>query len=410
MLEAGAMRLSLICIDDYTYYKQYFTNSKKTKTQKTKKQNSNKTKKMKKNLFFAALAVVAMASCSKNEAVDPVAATSVAKSIELDTFIDRSTKASDATTATLQGAGFKVIGYRHDDADLSISSNSKVVTIMPDWSVSYVDGGWSYLTDNDGTTQTDAALQWDDTGDQLSFFAYSGSASLTSGTDYTEVNSTTATTAEDKIIPSFTFTTAAKIEDQEDLITATSLNNVYSDSPSPITLDFYHVLSKIGFKAEEGDTSTDAVILTGLTVEFVDEAGNALKSKGTYQFSDGNAVAEGWSILSDATALVSGSGESIMLGGSTNEIILSETAQNVTADNGYIMIIPQELKADNIVKVEAKYKIGQDGSDKTKSVYLPAMTFEAGKWYTFNLILADNSIRFSSAISVTSWDGSNYEM
>ncbi len=360
---------------------------------------------MKKNLFFAALAVVAMASCSKNEAVDPAASTSVAKSISLDTFIDRTTKATTATTTTLQADGFKVIGYRHNDATATLSSNTQVKPIMPDISVNYVDGAWSYV---DGTTYT-SALEWVEAGDQLSFFAYSGTATA----EYTQPASSETgdgiTTAEDKVIPTLEVTTNATIEDQEDIIAASSLNNVYSDSPSPITLDFKHILTKIGFTAEEGDDSGEAVVLSDLTVEFIDADGNALKSTGTYSFSDGNSVAEGWSFDSAAAALESTSAESILLGGDTAEITLSETAQNVTADNGYIMIIPQELKANNIVAVTATYKIGTEGA-KTKSVYLPAMTFEQGKWYTFNLILADNSIRFSSAIGVSDWTGANNEL
>ncbi len=230
--------------------------------------------------------------------------------------------------------------------------------------------------------------------------------------------------------PSLAVVVPAKIADQVDILAGETLNQAYSDSPSPVDIDFSHILSKIGFTATSGITDSNTATITDVLVAF-ENPGSVpatdpltylgLSSSETYTFGNGTTAAS-WS--ANRTAFLISSAE--VEGGDPNEsvasdavkagLVLTATAQNVMADGSYLMIIPQELKSDAAIKVTVKYTVSSDSSTtKTKTAYIKSpITYEAGKAYTYNLIVGNDTIVFSTSIEVSSftdYTGSqNYDM
>ncbi len=344
---------------------------------------------MKKNLFFAALAVVAMASCSKNEAVDPISASDASQSIAFDSFIDRTTKGAVADISTLEAGGFNVVCY--DTEANSYAAASQVKNVMNDLEVTYdVDNStWTY---NSGTY-----TKWPEDS-YLSFFAYANAG------DSDAITSTTSTDAADKVAPTLDVTTDHSIDDQTDILAAISLDNAYQASTSPINLNFDHILTKIGFSAQDGNEADNiSISIDEVTVEFIDNNDDAgIKDSGTYDFVSGT-----WSFATPYVGSYLDSGDTAETIFSVADYLLSKTsAKEITSS--YIMIIPQELKSANAVKITVTYDVADTNdtdtaSDQTKSVYLPAYTFEQGKWYTFNLIVGNDTIRFGT-ITTNEWN------
>ena len=67
------------------------------------------------------------------------------------------------------------------------------------------------------------------------------------------------------------------------------------------------------------------------------------------------------------------------------------------------MVFPQEVTS-NTIQITVTYNTTSE-SDKTKSAYLPTLTWEAGKSYLYKFkIQPSGPIIFGNTIEVTDWD------
>lgn len=129
---------------------------------------------MKKSIFFAAVAVVALSACAK---IESERFTALDDAINFGVYVPKATKAGSAgemNNAKLQATGFGVMAYvQAGDYDGSVKPN-----FMYNQEVTYSSSAWSYtpikywpnqLTD-DGTTDGQGA--WSQQAQKVSFFAY----------------------------------------------------------------------------------------------------------------------------------------------------------------------------------------------------------------------------------------------
>lgn len=339
---------------------------------------------MKKQLILAAVAVVAMASCAKNEAVETSSADSSA--IEMTAFVDRATKGSVSTITELESTGFKAYGVISTDSEWSSSSDNTAA--LDGVEVTNSNGIWSYSNTASWTAEdTEYISTW-------AFSPY--------GEDVIMSASTTSS-------PSVTFTVADELLSQVDFLTAYTMNTAQY---STIDLAFGHALAKIGFTAQQDtelETGADQVQISKVEIAS-EEAG--VYSTGTYKFGNATEASE-WLSLTGELNLASTEISADKLAASP---ILTDTALNVTDTDCYLMIIPQTISADGItvtVTYECQDNGGTavNGADTEKSVTLPAMAFEEGKQYTFNLLVGGDAdaIKFGSITigDFADGDGSN---
>lgn len=135
---------------------------------------------MKKNLFFVAVAALALTACSSDNEVTQSAPQlqSGPQAIAFDTYVPNVTRAGDAgiqTTSTLQtsGKGFGVFAVQSDN---TVYAKTQTTNFMWNEHVTYSSSAWSYSplkywpneTDNDSQSANAAS----DNIDRLSFFAY----------------------------------------------------------------------------------------------------------------------------------------------------------------------------------------------------------------------------------------------
>ena len=298
------------------------------------------------------------------------------------------TKAESADLSYLQkpsnqGGGFYVYCF------LDKKDGSSLVTYINDEYVEYKTNAWSY----------DKLVYWPDksSNSTLSFVAYSANAvgkgltpSSTSG---------------------FTYTVPTDIDSQVDLLATAyqkDLNlNSSTDKVSAtgqVQLKFYHLLSKVGFKAK---TTTDKLV----TINSLSLYGKQMATSGTLTFTDAED--------SDVPALkVNSTKENNItytyLPETADENISTSTISNAFTEaqriprlvkndrnemiaSEYMMIMPQKVENLGDMVINVNYTIGSSSSSKSKSaqVKLPAgFTFVAGTAYEFILNISTSAIKF----------------
>lgn len=373
-----------------------------------------------------------------SEIADSSSLSTESSAIGFTTFIDRATKGAVADQSTLQTNGFGVICYQQSGQGW-VSDAEATSTLMGNYQVVYEDGAWNY-----DSVEGQDLVYWSEnsTTEYLSFFAYSPYSDNDSTTD-TGIDDITYTTT--SATPYFTFETKNTIEDQIDLLATSKMN--LTNTGSAVDFEFDHILSKIGFTIQSSlQTAGTAVAVTGVKVAVLDNTNSAdagsskasLDADGVFTFAgtDGTTGAS-WAPTENPTPLAI-TAESIfnesMWDYSTtdkvavtednstsytaNSILLKQSdtdAKSITADDGYLMIIPQTLAAADIIEiaVEYYYITGVDGTSTitddplTKTVYIPTITYAAGKAYTYNIKVGRDAIVFDSTITVNDFDDVN---
>lgn len=238
---------------------------------------------MKKQLFLIAGAVLALASCSKDET------TGVNHGNAIDFRTAMATRAAETTTASL--TKFFVTALDKENANFFTDVE---------------------FTKQSSTFTSDPAYYWPKDGSELDFFAYAPSAKDLGAT--VTINSTTKTLAD--------FVPAAAIADQKDFITANAKGSKANEGTG-VQLTFGHKLSQIEIKAKNGNEGY-VYKVQGVRI------GKPV-SKGTFDFGT-----SAWTLGTDKTNYA------VTYEGS--EKTLTATAASLMAtDNDNAMLLPQQL-------------------------------------------------------------------
>ncbi len=253
---------------------------------------------MKKNLFLAALAIAAMASCTKTELVETV---NDGSRITFETFMHKATRATETTVANL---------------------GSFTVTAIDATAGKYIDQQ-SVTVSSGGICSDYGEYYWPTDDSQLDFFAWGGSASgdVTPGTDYWKV---------------FTVAPAADPASQSDFVVARVQGKKSTHASTGVSFNFRHAMSQIALQVYNTNEELEFDI-TGWKVCGVDVDGtftlNDASTAGTGKIASGD-----WSdnttftgAYTDDFAQTNLSGKVLLasadaISGSTTMILVPQTA------------------------------------------------------------------------------------
>ena len=305
---------------------------------------------MKRFLFLGIAATAMLASCTNDETVEM----NPQNAIGFETFVDKSTRATDVVTSNL--SAFKVWAYQETRA------------ILSDEQVTKSESGWGY-------TNTQYWVK-----DQTYNFHAIAPVICQNGDSYT-YNGTSAA-------PSIQFTNGAG---QTDLIYAGVFDKKYTDvsKAEKVAFTFNHLLSRVRFNFTESFPNDQ------ITVKVTNLKITGATSAGTY---NGSA----WTFESTpATAIYSFNGA-------------HATAWTTNAISNHLYFIPttQDFRISFTVTA---YQAGEVFATKNHSVDINGQKMDAGSSYEYKLDFnAENvsegtlyPIEFT-VTKVTEWDNENW--
>ncbi len=332
---------------------------------------------MKKNLFFAAMAVVAMASCTKTEEV----VTASNDAIGFSTFTDRITKAEELTTTDLDY--FYIDAFYTDETNFKSSPTS--VNFMK-----------NQLVELSGTAYTYSPVKYwpNEEEDMISFFAYS----LGGDEDTTPLVTFGATPTANK--HSITYNCPAAAADQKDLVFAYVLDASKKSNSAGVQFDFAHILSQLVFQIEKMDNvdTNTTITVTDATVNYGDYVGRTATY--TLTAATNGSVSGAWGTPTNKYVSKSNAAAA--------DIVLTEDLQAMIDP---LMIIPQTATGINC---EIKYDVTTtdsattDGSNdstisNTATFTIPSTAFEAGKKYYYNITVNVTEVVVTASIA-SDWE------
>ena len=361
---------------------------------------------MKKSLLFAALAVVAMASCTKNELKVPSTGSDAV--ISFQPVVANATKADYITNSSIAPIGstsdfkFTVYAWYTDNVKMTASTTTATATkYMDAVEVSY-QSRHNDSTDGQGGWSPETKYYWPKNG-YLSFDAYAPSAASSDGTFSSVV--------EDGLqIADYT---VKDLNQQYDLLYSkrtlnkkNSTEGATNDTYDGVDIAFKHALAAIEVTAKtDADYGTDAIKLNKVSILYAYKKGN---------FSQGmaNAITEdtpAWDnqntevdeyVLYDAGATLS-DGASLSqtpLKSPTisNAILLPQSFDHTPTTTNTVSI-----KVDYSIKGTTDYLAQTQTFDlsDTKVGSTDQTGWEMGKRYTYNFIFSLEEIYFAPQVA-----------
>lgn len=330
---------------------------------------------MKKNVYLVMAAVVAMASCTKNEVVE----TSSPNEISFGTFIGKQTKASVIEKETLSefvvDAYFTGIDNWDDrtEGDFSTFMNETKITRNP------YDGACTY----DGTKYWPNKVDGVNLG-KVSFFTYAHSAP-TMAEYIPSISKTDATADADfKINYTMPLLAARQVDLIADMKTnQTKISNETKEGTVKFT--FKHLLSKIIVSAQAADDYDGATItVTDLRIGY-----KGIASTGVYTMNNTDPK---WDV--PGTPIIGSSGS--ILTKVEADKTLNTTVREINDAGLYPMLIPQTL-ADSALTITLVYTVKDSDNlviTNTETVNIKGITLEASKQYNFLLSVSLNAVEF----------------
>lgn len=332
-----------------------------------------------KKILFAAMAALAITSCTQNEEIDTLAQKA---EINFNTAVSKTSRAVSTTTDSFRA--FTAYAYSHTG---NFADATALNALIPETSFTSTDGQtWS-----SGSTK----FYWPDT-DNVSFFAFSPNteAQIT----YADATAKVAPTLEYKVKPT--------VKDQEDLVVAELMNKVRNSSAATdaVSLNFKHALTKVGFKIK---AESEGVKYT-LSKIVIKAKGNGVY---TYNASTTNATELGkWDITgaTEATYDIAPTAALSLIGKDTDPV----ADETLYTDDYTAMLIPQDLTN---VKFDIYYKAETSNGvvlrDKTTTP--ETLTFNTGSWgagqnLVYTLSLKVEEITVNGTIEAT-WDAATNE-
>ena len=192
-----------------------------------------------KKILFAALAALAITSCSQNEIDGIDNGTPKSKNeIGVNTIVKKSSRAT--VTSNSSFTSFKLHAYIIKSSDIATSG----------WGNAYMDG-IEYKGGQGNWTTTSGTFYWPIT--EMQFFGY------TDDVTYTAPASSSA-------YPTISYTLPDTPADQKDIIVAYS-KDITKPSDNTLNLTFQHILTRINFAAKLADSNytytVESITITG---------------------------------------------------------------------------------------------------------------------------------------------------
>ena len=342
---------------------------------------------MKQNLLFAALAVVAMASCSKNE----VSQSTVTNEITFATpVLARHTKSQEITTTTYPTtASFNVYAWYNSEEHFTATTAS---AYMKDVQVSYDS---SINKDDDagsGAWIPSTKYYWPKQG-VLTFDAYSPNG----------LSGTKSATADDGIKVE-NHTVGTELATQQDFLYATRAKDKKSSKGETnatydgVDIAFNHALAVVKFTAKTKDNYAGTT-----TVKIKDIKIQSINNTGTFNQNE--------STSNPAWSAQTGTEEYVALT-STNFDSSVELITTPKPAGSTVIVLPQDLTAGT-QKLHIDYYLKTDAENaveisQTADLYFHHASaladnnkWEMGKRYTYNIVIGLDEIYF--APSVAGW-------
>lgn len=324
-----------------------------------------------KKILFAAMAALAITSCSQNEEIDTLAQKA---EINFNTAVSKTSRA--VTTTTDKFNNFKVYAYTH-------SATFDETTI----GTAIINGVEFDKSGNAWSAAGDKKFYWP-VSDMVSFFAYSPKNSSATF-DHTTAGA-----------PTLTYSVAEAPTDQEDLVVAQKVDQKKSESgaTSAVSLTFKHALTKVAFKVRGlGDGITYTV--TKITV-------NA-KGDGTYTYDMTNDVLGSWvANTTNATYTVYDTNETALsFEGSDTTPAPTANIEDLTAADKTLMLIPQS-GATVKVTYSAAYTNGSTIRTSAEETITIADTWTAGQNIIYTLVLKPGEAMDITGTLADNWDTS----
>ena len=365
---------------------------------------------MKKTVFIAALAVVAMASCTKNELKVPSTGTDAV--ISFQPVVANATKADYITNSTIAPVGstsdfkFKVYAWYTGELMATTTTASTSTKYMDAVEVSY-NAGHNDTTEGQGGWSPATTYYWPKNG-YLSFDAYAPSTASTDGSFSSDV---------EHGLQIANYTVKGLSEQYDLLYSKRTKNKTKSTDGTNTTYDgvdiaFEHALSAIEVTAKTyANYGTDAIKLNKVSILYAYNKGN---------FSQGmtNAITEDTPVWDNQNTEVDeyvlyDAGATLSAGANLSTTPLtSETSPAISN----AILLPQSFdhtsETTHTVSIKVDYSIKgtNDYLAQTQTFKLNTTTvssaiqngWEIGKKYTYNFIFTLEDIYF--APSVTAWD------
>lgn len=310
-----------------------------------------------KKIMFAAMAALAITSCSQNEEIENQGGKA---EIKIGSIVSKATRAAITDMDALQKSGFTVYAYNVGAA----GTDKLTTTIM------------------NGALATAPNAVWEIAGGpyywplnaKVSFFAFPTGVSATYDV------------ATDATSPTIAYTIVDEPAAQLDLVLAKVIGQGKSDNA--VTLPFAHVLTQINFAVKGADGYKYDV--SSVKIEGVAKAG---------KYSYGDDI---WAITSEYTGNYT---YAIAEGAS----VIGTEAVNLDQENGALMLLPQEMTA--AAKIKLVYKV----YDGTSLLYeTPAegvavelngtAAWESGKKVRYTLTLANGAATIKLDPEVGNWE------
>lgn len=367
---------------------------------------------MKKITTTLASAILVLTGCSQNEVIDEVAQN---QPIEFGTYVGRPAQTRATSTAN-KPLSLGVFGYYTKTNDWKPSDPANFMNNQ------------EVTSSDNGTTYTYSPIKYwpNNTGEKVSFFAYApynADAKVKNATD----NGFT--------LEGFTVTDVVK--NHKDLLYVKddqTLNLERPEVTDKVTFNFAHALARIGFSAtfkvdDQTATGTGLDDNTKITINRVTlssanstdklfySSGDLKVAKGTSGFSinwdnfsvEGNRIA---SFTLNTEQSNFGTEGNIL---QTKDDPKKSEIKQLNGDDSFIMIIPQNLETTDIT-ITVEYDVETTDAKLTdtdsKSIItntisntLKGFNFEAGKAYTYNLILGLTSVKIDTTIDT--WENEN---
>ncbi len=327
---------------------------------------------MKKNFFYGALAVLTLAACSQEDVLNE---NQDGNEIKFSVVTNKASRAADLWDNEKKPGTFTVWANLNDDGRAYFAGD--VLTLA--------DGEWT----------SPEVRYWPDGG--VDFFAVAGRSD--NSLAVTPAQGDNATSA------AFDYTVKAAVAEQEDVLYAAAINKNKNENNTAekVTLNFGHALSQIVFKAYNSNTANLHVVVSGVKVAHLNNAGTFTFSSDTgSQFNETEVgeytanntnVAGIWSDLTgDATYEIA----------TSDDVVLTSSAQDLAGTQTEMLLMPQSKNAwtsdagGTFFAVKCQiYNVAGDeydpetdvclwGEEKAEYVFIPAaITWSPGKKYIY---------------------------
>ena len=334
---------------------------------------------MKTNYIIAALAVVALASCSKSEIVDQNP-TAKDHEISFTNYVGATTRATSLDLAGLKAADKGFVVYASQT-----NGSTTTYNFMSNQAVTWDASAWTY---------SPKKIWPSDESNKLSFYAYAPQGGDGIGDVTFDADS-----------KSYPYTVNSTVATQTDLLwaepqTGKTYSNLGDDKKVPFT--FHHALSRIGFTAKTAIDYSSIATVTIQKIEFIGQP----NVTGTVNLAATQA-SEVWSGVSGPKTGVDASDITFTPELTATNVTVTTTAAQVNKPSDYIMVIPTAAK-NYMVKVSYTVTMGNDDNAVVtknvieKNMFSDATALVIGKAYSVNLNINLNTIEFT-VTSVDEW-------